>query len=166
MLIQELFGFFSFQNQYNLARAQQSYKSLVQIHEKNGMYALHFCSCMQSILGFWYLAAMKLEVLECHRLGWEGWRWCFCFSSLSAVVFLIRITWLTIFATSPAYMEVMMSWCSYCFSKSSWASFSTSRPSSFVVAVAVGMSMCYWSAGWKVVCLFGSVWHGLRNSSH
>ncbi|NXE31307.1 UB2Q2 enzyme, partial [Ptilorrhoa leucosticta] len=25
-------------NQYNLARAQQSYKSLVQIHEKNGMY--------------------------------------------------------------------------------------------------------------------------------
>lgn len=25
-----------FQNQYNLARAQQSYKSLVQIHEKNG----------------------------------------------------------------------------------------------------------------------------------
>uniref|UniRef100_A0A669P015 E2 ubiquitin-conjugating enzyme n=1 Tax=Phasianus colchicus TaxID=9054 RepID=A0A669P015_PHACC len=39
-------------NQYNLARAQQSYKSLVQIHEKNGMYALHFCSCMQSILGF------------------------------------------------------------------------------------------------------------------
>lgn len=24
------------QNQYNLARAQQSYKSLVQIHEKNG----------------------------------------------------------------------------------------------------------------------------------
>uniref|UniRef100_A0A8C9EIE9 Ubiquitin-conjugating enzyme E2 Q2 n=1 Tax=Pavo cristatus TaxID=9049 RepID=A0A8C9EIE9_PAVCR len=39
-------------NQYNLARAQQSYKSLVQIHEKNGMYALRFCSCMQSILGF------------------------------------------------------------------------------------------------------------------
>lgn len=27
---------FVFQNQYNLARAQQSYKSLVQIHEKNG----------------------------------------------------------------------------------------------------------------------------------
>ncbi|NXE73987.1 UB2Q2 enzyme, partial [Cochlearius cochlearius] len=27
-------------NQYNLARAQQSYKSLVQIHEKNGMYIL------------------------------------------------------------------------------------------------------------------------------
>ncbi|NXM04360.1 UB2Q2 enzyme, partial [Tyrannus savana] len=27
-------------NQYNLARAQQSYKSLVQIHEKNGMYML------------------------------------------------------------------------------------------------------------------------------
>lgn len=26
----------SLQNQYNLARAQQSYKSLVQIHEKNG----------------------------------------------------------------------------------------------------------------------------------
>lgn len=31
----ELFPFV-FQNQYNLARAQQSYKSLVQIHEKNG----------------------------------------------------------------------------------------------------------------------------------
>lgn len=29
------------QNQYNLARAQQSYKSLVQIHEKNG--ELHMC---------------------------------------------------------------------------------------------------------------------------
>uniref|UniRef100_A0A673XT46 E2 ubiquitin-conjugating enzyme n=1 Tax=Salmo trutta TaxID=8032 RepID=A0A673XT46_SALTR len=32
-------------NQYNLARAQQSYKSLVQIHEKNGeCYHLHFTS--------------------------------------------------------------------------------------------------------------------------
>ena len=30
------------QNQYNLARAQQSYKSLVQIHEKNGE-----CVCLQ-----------------------------------------------------------------------------------------------------------------------
>ena len=30
------------QNQYNLARAQQSYKSLVQIHEKNGE-----CRCLQ-----------------------------------------------------------------------------------------------------------------------
>uniref|UniRef100_A0A4W4GCV1 E2 ubiquitin-conjugating enzyme n=1 Tax=Electrophorus electricus TaxID=8005 RepID=A0A4W4GCV1_ELEEL len=29
-------------NQYNLARAQQSYKSLVQIHEKNGKYSFYF----------------------------------------------------------------------------------------------------------------------------
>lgn len=29
------------QGQYSLARAQQSFKSLVQIHEKNGMY-MHF----------------------------------------------------------------------------------------------------------------------------
>uniref|UniRef100_A0A670JB97 E2 ubiquitin-conjugating enzyme n=1 Tax=Podarcis muralis TaxID=64176 RepID=A0A670JB97_PODMU len=28
-------------NQYNLARAQQSYKSLVQLHEKNGMYGMY-----------------------------------------------------------------------------------------------------------------------------
>ncbi|XP_077790685.1 ubiquitin-conjugating enzyme E2 Q2 isoform X4 [Podarcis muralis] len=30
-------------NQYNLARAQQSYKSLVQLHEKNGMYGMYAC---------------------------------------------------------------------------------------------------------------------------
>ncbi|KAF1441496.1 Ubiquitin-conjugating enzyme E2 Q2, partial [Aptenodytes patagonicus] len=36
-------------NQYNLARAQQSYKSLVQIHEKNGMY----------ILAAWFLSAQQ-----------------------------------------------------------------------------------------------------------
>lgn len=44
--------FFSFQNQYNLARAQQSYKSLVQIHEKNGKYILYFRSHLHGILGF------------------------------------------------------------------------------------------------------------------
>ncbi|NXE07357.1 UB2Q2 enzyme, partial [Lophotis ruficrista] len=32
-------------NQYNLARAQQSYKSLVQIHEKNGTYSLPTFFC-------------------------------------------------------------------------------------------------------------------------
>ncbi|KAF1404772.1 Ubiquitin-conjugating enzyme E2 Q2, partial [Spheniscus humboldti] len=36
-------------NQYNLARAQQSYKSLVQIHEKNGTY----------ILAAWFLSAQQ-----------------------------------------------------------------------------------------------------------
>lgn len=42
------------QNQYNLARAQQSYKSLVQIHEKNGewflspvSYGVHYWPCLQ-----------------------------------------------------------------------------------------------------------------------
>lgn len=41
------------QNQYNLARAQQSYKSLVQIHEKNGecflspvSYRVHYRPCL------------------------------------------------------------------------------------------------------------------------
>ncbi|KAF1473368.1 Ubiquitin-conjugating enzyme E2 Q2, partial [Eudyptes chrysocome] len=36
-------------NQYNLARAQQSYKSLVQIHEKNGTY----------VLAAWFLSAQQ-----------------------------------------------------------------------------------------------------------
>lgn len=39
----ELFPLFFSQNQYNLARAQQSYKSLVQIHEKNGKF-----TCMRA----------------------------------------------------------------------------------------------------------------------
>uniref|UniRef100_A0A8B9ILT6 E2 ubiquitin-conjugating enzyme n=1 Tax=Anser cygnoides TaxID=8845 RepID=A0A8B9ILT6_ANSCY len=39
-------------NQYNLARAQQSYKSLVQIHEKNGKCSLYFRPRLHSILGF------------------------------------------------------------------------------------------------------------------
>lgn len=62
---------FSFQNQYNLARAQQSYKSLVQIHEKNGMYirATLFLSAEQP--GNWYLATVKLEVPENLMLAWE-----------------------------------------------------------------------------------------------
>lgn len=64
-------SFFSFQNQYNLARAQQSYKSLVQIHEKNGMYILAtlFLSAQQP--GHWYLATVDLEVPECPMLAWE-----------------------------------------------------------------------------------------------
>lgn len=47
------FSFFLMQNQYNLARAQQSYKSLVQIHEKNGecflspvSYGGHYWPCL------------------------------------------------------------------------------------------------------------------------
>lgn len=53
--------FFSFQNQYNLARAQQSYKSLVQIHEKNGMYIL--CTLLLSAQhpGNWCLATGRLK---------------------------------------------------------------------------------------------------------
>lgn len=68
--------FFSFQNQYNLARAQQSYKSLVQIHEKNGMYILAtlFLSAQQPRI--WYLTTVKLEVSV---LAWEGHKWCFLF---------------------------------------------------------------------------------------
>ena len=33
-------GFFEFQGTYNLARAQQSFRSLVHIHEKNGKLVL------------------------------------------------------------------------------------------------------------------------------
>lgn len=71
--------FFSFQNQYNLARAQQSYKSLVQIHEKNGMYILAtlFLSAQQP--GHWYLAAVNLEVPECLMLAWEDHKRCLLF---------------------------------------------------------------------------------------
>uniref|UniRef100_A0A8C6LH66 E2 ubiquitin-conjugating enzyme n=1 Tax=Nothobranchius furzeri TaxID=105023 RepID=A0A8C6LH66_NOTFU len=43
-------------NQYNLARAQQSYKSLVQIHEKNG-------ECSQSLAGT--SAEVSADVLVC-----------------------------------------------------------------------------------------------------
>lgn len=36
VIVNRHFNFLFFQNQYSLARAQQSFKSLVQIHEKNG----------------------------------------------------------------------------------------------------------------------------------
>lgn len=74
--------FFSFQNQYNLARAQQSYKSLVQIHEKNGMYILVtlFLSAQQP--GSWYLATVKLAVPECLFLAREDHKWCFLLLTL------------------------------------------------------------------------------------
>uniref|UniRef100_A0A8C3VCJ2 Ubiquitin conjugating enzyme E2 Q2 n=1 Tax=Catharus ustulatus TaxID=91951 RepID=A0A8C3VCJ2_CATUS len=43
-------------NQYNLARAQQSYKSLVQIHEKNGMYVFATLFLSAQHPGNWCLA--------------------------------------------------------------------------------------------------------------
>lgn len=59
-----------FQNQYNLARAQQSYKSLVQIHEKNGTYVLVTLVSSAQQPGNWYLAAIKPEgVVSCVGLG-------------------------------------------------------------------------------------------------
>lgn len=44
------------QGQYSLARAQQSFKSLVQIHEKNGKFcAFKFCKFYDKLLIFFYL---------------------------------------------------------------------------------------------------------------
>lgn len=54
-------SFFSFQNQYNLARAQQSYKSLVQIHEKNGTYILATLFLSGQHPGNWCLATEELK---------------------------------------------------------------------------------------------------------
>ena len=66
-----------FQAQYSLARAQQSFKSLVQIHEKNGLYTCmkfkficynYFCFLVALLLVngdiFYFLN------VTCHLLGW------------------------------------------------------------------------------------------------
>uniref|UniRef100_A0A8C3MN29 E2 ubiquitin-conjugating enzyme n=1 Tax=Geospiza parvula TaxID=87175 RepID=A0A8C3MN29_GEOPR len=58
-------------NQYNLARAQQSYKSLVQIHEKNGMYVLASLFLSAQHPGNWCLPPEKPEVTKCLILAWE-----------------------------------------------------------------------------------------------
>lgn len=69
-------SFFSFQNQYNLARAQQSYKSLVQIHEKNGTYILATLFLSAQHPGNWCLATEKLQWQSV--LFWLG-KDCKCF---------------------------------------------------------------------------------------